>query len=168
MDTRARGPASELIASSLAAHFRILRPEPAAIRLHPNLVKWLVTQRNDLAEVLRNSTGLNFGTRLLTDAATWPVGRALPEAMMIPAAHVFAFDALIANDDRRRDNPNVLVRGDEIFVIDHEAAFAFLYLVTTQGAAWDLRRRPFREHVFTTSFEKYQSTSLCLRNDWHS
>jgi hypothetical protein len=148
MDTRARGPASELIASSLAGHFGILRPQPAAVQLHPDLMKWLVSQRPDLAQVLRTSTGLNFGTRLLTDVSIWPLGRTLPEAMLIPATQVFAFDALIANDDRRRNNPNVLVRGDEIFVIDHEAAFSFLYVVGQRGTAWDLRRRPFRDHVF--------------------
>jgi hypothetical protein len=46
---------------------------------------------------------------------------------MRPAAlQIFAFEALIANDDRRYNNPNVLVRGDKIFAIDHEAAFGFL------------------------------------------
>lgn len=35
MDTRDRGPGSELIASRLALHFGILHPQPAAIRLHP-------------------------------------------------------------------------------------------------------------------------------------
>jgi len=69
--------------------------------------------------------------------------------MSMAASSIFAFDALIANDDRRYNNPNVLVRGDDIFVIDHEAAFAFLYLVSTGEAPWELRRRSsLRDHVF--------------------
>lgn len=122
METRARGPASELISSYLARHFGILRPDPAAVRLHPDLVKWLVVQRRDLAHIVSNSPGLNFGTRLLTD---------LPEAMVDSAAQIFAFDALIENDDRSRDNPNLLARGDDLFAIDHESAFAFLYFDNT-------------------------------------
>lgn len=86
METRKRGPASELIVSYLARHFGILRPDPAAVRLHPDLVQWLIAQRKDLADVVSRSTGLNLGTRLLTDVAIWPVGRALPEAMITAAA----------------------------------------------------------------------------------
>jgi len=157
METRMRGPASELIASSLARHLGILRPDPAAVRLHPDLVKWLTVQRQDLAHVLDKSTGLNFGTRLLTDVAIWPVGRALPEAMITSAAHIFAFDALIENDDRRRDNPNVLARGDDLFVIDHESAFAFLYLIAASPRAWNIRNRPSLErHVFYYQLRKQQ------------
>ncbi len=104
---------------------------------------WKANHRSAPAE------GLNFGTKLLTDIATWPRGRDLPEAMNTAAAHIFAFDALIANDDRRYNNPNVLVRGDDIFVIDHEAAFAFLYLVSLGDAPWQLQRRAsLRDHVF--------------------
>ena len=45
--------------------------------------------------------------------------------------------------------PNVLVRGDELFVIDHEAAFSFLYLIAGKNPTWEVRRRrPLRQHVF--------------------
>jgi hypothetical protein len=75
--------------------------------------------------------------------------------MVLPAACVFAFDALISNDDRRYNNPNVLVRGDDIFVIDHEAAFSFLYLVPMGGPSWALRsRRSLRDHVFCYELRK--------------
>src|SRR5437016_2137936 len=149
MDTRTRGAASELIASLLAGHFGILRPDPALDRLHPDLVNWLASRRPDVANLVRASTGLNFGTKLLMDVATWPRGRALPDAMTMAASDIFAFDALIANDDRRYNNPNVLVRGDDIFVIDHEAAFAFLYLVSVGEPPWELRQRAsLRDHVF--------------------
>jgi hypothetical protein len=156
METRHRGPASELVASNLAEHFRILRPEPAAVQLHPDLVTWLSKQRPDLAAVLRSSGGLNFGTKLLTDVSIWPVGRSIPDGMMIAAAHVFAFDCLISNDDRRRDNPNVLVRGDDIFVIDHEAAFSFLYSVVGR-VPWAIRhQRSLQNHVFFYQLRKRQ------------
>ena len=78
--------------------------------------------------------------------------------MMSAAAHIFAFDALIANDDRRTDNPIVLVRGDELFVIDHEAAFSFLYFVAGKNPAWQVRdRASLRRHVFFYQLRKREA-----------
>lgn len=156
MDTRERGPSSELIASHLAAHLGLLRPEPAAVMLHPDLIGWLSVQKPDLARILRASSGLNFGTKLLTDGALWPIGRELPDTMLLAAGQIFAFDALIENDDRRQDNQNILVRGDDIFVIDHEAAFSFLYaLGRSQSQPWEVRNRPsLLRHLFYYQLRK--------------
>jgi hypothetical protein len=155
MDTGTRAAANELLASLLAEHLGLLQPQSAIVQIHPDLVPWLAAQRPDFAAVIRGSTGLNFGSKFLTDVATWPTGRPLPEAMLSTAAQVFAFDALISNDDRRYSNPNVLVRGDDIFVIDHEAAFSFLYLVSTAEAPWEVRyRRSLTQHVFYFQLRK--------------
>jgi hypothetical protein len=155
MDTGTKAAANELIASLLAEHLGLLRPEPAIVQIHPDLVLWLSSRRPDVASVIRASPGLNFASRFLTDVATWPTGRPLPDSMFGPAAHVFAFDALISNDDRRYTNPNVLVRGDDIFVIDHEAAFSFLYLVGSREASWDVRdRRSLTAHAFYFQLRK--------------
>jgi hypothetical protein len=155
MDIGTRAAANELIASMLAAHIGLLRPEPALVRIHPDLVPWLSTHRSDVARVIQGSVGLNFASKHLTDVATWPTGRPLPESMLPSAAHVFAFDALISNDDRRYTNPNVLVRGDDIFVIDHEAAFSFLYLIGSGEASWEVRnRRSLTEHAFYFQLRK--------------
>jgi hypothetical protein len=157
MDTRNRGPASELVASCLAEHFRILRPEPAAVELHPDLMVWLSKQKPELAQVLRTSGGLNFRSKFLTDASNWPVGKSVPDGMLPAAAHIFAFDCLISNDDRRRDNPNVLVRGDDIFVIDHEAGFSFMYLVAGGSRPWEIRHlNALRNHVFFYQLRRQQ------------
>jgi len=155
MDTGVRAAASELIASLLAEHFGLLRPEPAIVRLDPDLIKWLAVKKPDIADLLRRSTGPNFATELVTGAAEWPPGRSLPDAMAASASCIFAFDALISNDDRRYNNPNVLVRGDDIFVIDHEAAFSFLYLVSTARQSWAVRdRRSLTDHVFYLELRK--------------
>jgi HipA-like kinase len=149
METRDRGPASELIASFLAGHFGILRPEPAAVELHPDLLVWLSKQKPELAQVLRRSAGANFGSAFLTDVSNWPVGKSLPDGMLPAAVSIFAFDCLISNDDRRRGNSNVLVRGDDIVVIDHEAAFSFLYLVSARNRSWEVGHlNAVRNHVF--------------------
>lgn len=155
MDIGTRAAANELIASLLAEHLGLLRPEPAIVQIHRDLVSWLSMRRPEVARVILGSTGLNFASKHLTDVATWPTGRPLPESMFASASNVFAFDALISNDDRRYTNPNVLVRGDDIFVIDHEAAFSFLYLVGNKEASWAVRNpRSLTEHAFYFQLRK--------------
>lgn len=46
------------------------------------------------------------------------------EATRPTAAGVLLFDAIIQNPDRRDENPNCLVQGNELRMIDHELAFA--------------------------------------------
>jgi hypothetical protein len=119
-------------------------------------VKWLAASRPEIADLLRRSAGLNFATELVTGAAEWPPGRTLPDTMVSSAARIFAFDAFISNDDRRYNNPNVLVRGDDIFVIDHEAAFSFVYLIPTARESWVVRdRRSLTDHVFYLQLRKH-------------
>jgi hypothetical protein len=102
MDTRARGPGSEFLASRLARHFCMLSPDPASVNVHPDLMKWLAKNMPDIGPTIGSSSGPNFGSRFLTDVSIWPVARPIPDGMLQGAAQVFAFDALISNDDRRR------------------------------------------------------------------
>jgi hypothetical protein len=118
MDTRDRGPACEVVAVHLAEHFRLCHPEPASITIHPDLSVWLTKQRPDLKRMVELSTGRNFGTRLLTDVTIWPAGQEIPAPMLGLASAIFAFDALISNDDRRMNNPNVLAKGNDLFVTE--------------------------------------------------
>ncbi|HTW64285.1 MAG TPA: HipA family kinase [Bryobacteraceae bacterium] len=149
MDIGTSGAANELLASLLAEHFGILRPRPAFVELHADLIKWLAVKRPELRGLIGRSGDLNFATELITGAAEWPTGRMVPDAMVPGAIQVFAFDALISNDDRRYNNPNVLIRGDDIFAIDHEAAFSFVYLVSSAHQSWAVRdRRSLTDHVF--------------------
>jgi hypothetical protein len=69
MDTGTRAAANELIASLLAEHFGLFRPEPAIVQLHPELVVWLAAQKPEIAGLIRRSTGLNFATKLLTSTS---------------------------------------------------------------------------------------------------
>jgi hypothetical protein len=56
---------------------------------------------------------------------------------------------LIQNPDRRRDNPNLLWTGDELFICDHEQAFSFLMGVIGWKPPWTAHGTEFlRDHVF--------------------
>jgi hypothetical protein len=64
---------------------------------------------------------------------------------------MFSFDALIQNPDRKVNNPNFLWKADEIFLIDHELAFSFLYQIGERADPWSLRGKAgdfLNEHVF--------------------
>lgn len=52
-----------------------------------------------------------------------PVGKQVPKDAIPTAAEIFAFDALIANHDRRPENPNCLFLGSNLAIFDHELAF---------------------------------------------
>ena len=53
------------------------------------------------------------------------------------ASGILLFDAIIQNPDRRAENPNCLVRGDDLRIIDHELAFAHR-LILLWRASWIL------------------------------
>jgi hypothetical protein len=52
----------------------------------------------------------------------WAGEDILTQARRPNAMAIFAFDAFIENPDRKPSNPNLLVRGDEFRIIDHELA----------------------------------------------
>jgi len=65
------------------------------------------------------------------------------------ATEVFSFDSLVQNPDRRFNNPNLLTRGNEIFVLDHELAFSFLLDILASVEPWRLEgQRYLSDHVF--------------------
>ena len=149
METGTTGLMLELIGSKLASHFGVLTPEPAIIEVSKSLVTAISRTNPQLAPHISKGEGLNFGTKHLTNVSTWPVGQPIPKAMLQGAARIFAFDALIDNQDRRYANPNLLARGDDIFVFDHEDAFRFLRLTGSRDKPWDLnKRRALDDHVF--------------------
>ena len=68
----------------------------------------------EVANRIRASAGLNFGTRFISSGyATWQKDDAVPASLRQGAVEVMAFDGVLDNTDRRRQNPNLLWKGDE-------------------------------------------------------
>ena len=131
MEDGITGSLCELLASRLASYFGMAVPAPAIVTIEEEfakLVASLDSTGTDSTKInrMRNSVGPNFGSRLIAGVNTWPVDKSIPEAMVQAATEVFAFDSLVQDPDRRYNNPNLLTRGDEIFLIDHEMAFCLL------------------------------------------
>jgi hypothetical protein len=149
MENGQTGLLCELVASRLAKYFGLMLPDPAFIVIDSDFAQLVAAAEPERAERMRNSIGLNFGSRLLTGAAEWPVERPIPEAMRQTACNIFAFDALIQNPDRRFNNQNLLSRGSDILLFDHEIAFSFLMDILPSPSPWRLDTQPYlADHVF--------------------
>lgn len=115
--------AREVIGACLAGDLGLPVPEPFLIDIPPD---WAVSipDGNERVKVQRSSP-VAFGSRAMTRQFNiWTPGNLISDIMLPLAAGIFVFDGIIQNPDRRSDNPNCLVRGDELRIFDHELAFA--------------------------------------------
>jgi len=146
---QAAGLVCEAIAASLADYFGIAHPEPALIEIEEALASAVAGQEPGKGDIIMNSVGVSFGTRMLSNLITWPVDRQLAASQMEAAAEIFAFDTLIQNPDRGFGNPNLGSVGDRLMIFDHELAFSFLFSITNPPSPWEVSRQAFwTEHVF--------------------
>lgn len=115
--------AREIIGACLAGDLRLPVPEPFLIEA---TTEWVDTipdpERRGKA---RRGSLIGFGSRLVIGQFDiWKPGNVISDAMLPAAAAIFTFDGIIQNPDRRSDNPNCLVRGDDLRIFDHELAFS--------------------------------------------
>jgi len=143
------GLLNELVASKLANHFGLPIPDAALVVIQPDLARQIALMEPSHAAAVRGSVGLNFGSRYIRASSPWPVDKPIPLAMWQRATDIFAFDALIQNPDRRYENQNLLVVGDDLLIFDHEQAFSFQLALAPSVTPWDLADQPYlANHVF--------------------
>ena len=131
MDAKAQ--IAELVTAQLADDLGLQVPQAAVVEI-PVGFDAIIAEK-DLAAMVKNSSGLNFGSvNIGAGFTTWPPGRNPVGTQRDQAADVFAFDTLIQNPDRRAVNPNLWARSDKLGVYDHEQAFSFLALPIIGGA----------------------------------
>jgi hypothetical protein len=148
MELKTTGLICELVMALLADDFDLPSPKPFLVDVEKDF--HLAIRQPEIAKLVKNSVGLNYGSqRLPSGLITWPKDKPLSPRLRTLAAEVFAFDVLTQNPDRRRDNPNVLWSGDEIYLYDHEQAFSFLAGVIGWKPPWTGQQLDFfRDHVF--------------------
>jgi hypothetical protein len=121
-DQREENLAMEAVAACLAADLGLPIPEPFLVSIQDEWAD-LVPVAERKSRIL-DSSRVAFGSRLVTGGyATWTPDTRISEGMADTAAAIFVFDAITQNPDRRSENPNCLVRGENIRIIDHELAF---------------------------------------------
>ncbi|MCC8937435.1 hypothetical protein H8A99_13370 [Bradyrhizobium sp. Arg68] len=114
--------AREVIAVCLAADLNLPVAEPMIVEASPD---WIDTIPDAAIRAkVAGSCRLAFGSKLITGQySVWNSGTQVTESMLLTAAAIFTFDALIQNFDRQETNPNCLVNGEKILIFDHEQAF---------------------------------------------
>jgi hypothetical protein len=116
------GLANEVIAACLAADLNLPINEPLLIDMSP---EWIASVPDvEIRQLLINSSPVAFGSIAAGKQwSGWSSTNTLSLTQIDLALRILAFDAFITNDDRRIDNPNLLVKGDSFRIIDHELAF---------------------------------------------
>jgi hypothetical protein len=110
---------AEVIAGELARALGLPMPGLVLVELDAALGKG--EPDPEIQDLLKASVGANLGVEFLAGAETWSPSQDAPPAPDLAAAIVW-FDALVANVDRTPRNPNLLVAGGELHLIDHGAA----------------------------------------------
>lgn len=148
IETGPIGLMCEIVASRLGLFLDLPVVEPALVEITEEFVASVPDR--EAKDALNRSLGLNFGSVNLSGGYhTWPVGKSVPQALRQTASEIIAFDAFILNPDRRRDNPNLFWRDEELVLFDHDLAFSFLFAIPLSATPWaESFERSLRSHVF--------------------
>ncbi|MGY3563179.1 hypothetical protein ACVWXP_006448 [Bradyrhizobium sp. USDA 4463] len=121
-DEREVNLAREAIAVCLAADLGLPVAEPLIVVVTP---EWIASIPDPAVRAkVAASSSLAFGSKLATGQySVWNTGTTVSASMLLTAAAIFVFDAIIQNFDRREENPNCLVNGEKILIFDHEMTF---------------------------------------------
>lgn len=146
----------ELFTTLVARRLGLTAPEPVLVEVPENAGR-LVHDAPEHAELLSRSAGLNFGTLALgTDWKVWLPElstRSFPDEMV---ESVLAFDGMVQHTDREAGNPNLMWKGHEMAVLDHEKVFGYLKLAEGEGRPWRrfFQSKPFTRHVLASAGRK--------------
>lgn len=114
--------AREAISVCLARDLNLPVPKPYLVSI-PRELAATISDKTAAARVLQ-SIPLAFGSTIQKQFSAWTSGTPISSVLLPDAAATLVFDAIIQNPDRRVGNPNCLVKGNQIRLIDHELAFA--------------------------------------------
>ena len=169
-DRKTAGLAMEVISACLAADLSLPVPQPYLLDLQPAFIATVTDQQRKL--LMNASHPIAFGS---TEAGNgfriWSRADRIGNDLVAQALAVFCFDAFIVNDDRRETNPNLLVRGQEIRIIDHESAFVHKMLIGWQqpwkvGALAQLATPG--HHIFYAALKGRPIDTAPIEQAWNS
>lgn len=131
------GMAMEAVVACLAGDLGLPVPQPYIARLTPQFIDATASVDPEWATLASRSCRRTFASKRVPDGfTTWVSGGKIPPTSQVAAASILLLDAVSKNADRRPENPNLLVRGDEFRIIDHELCFPTFLL--TLGNAWEI------------------------------
>ena len=115
------GLACEVISACIAGRVGLPVCRPFLVELRP---EWIASVHDiEVRRTLEISNPIAFGSYVAGFGwKQWSSEDTLTAKRRQMALEIFTFDVFIENPDRRPNNPNLLVRGDEFRIIDHELA----------------------------------------------
>jgi hypothetical protein len=140
---------AEIIVAALAESLGLRVPERSLVQFGEAVES--ADQNDELADLLRASAGINLGFAYLEDAVNFAPATDAARVTQQDAAAILWLDGLVTNPDRTAHNPNLLWRGDDLWLIDHGAALGFQYALPAIDATTPRRPYSLREpHIFQT------------------
>ena len=124
----ARALIAEILVGELGRELGLPVPDLALIDVAPSFAR--SEPDPEIQDLLRASHGINVGIRYLDGAFNFDQHAASDVVTPELAAEIVWFDALVTNIDRTARNPNMMVHGDALWLIDHGATIYFHH-------AWD-------------------------------
>ena len=154
-----KGVISELIGGMVARALKFNVPEYVLLRLSP---LFGITEPDvEIQELLRKSEGLNLGLHFLDGAYTFEPTVNNTDPMF--ASKLVWLDAFLTNIDRTRQNPNMMIWNNDVWLIDHGAS---LYFHHSGKDPEDAAKDPFpyiRNHVMLPYASKIEEADKLMR-----
>lgn len=144
------GLAIEYVAASLAKDLGLDCGEIVAVEFSEALVHAAeAAGQIKLSKLIERSLGLNVGSIFLGSGFSVAIPGILEtHGFREKLSGIFAFDFLIQNFDRTSSNPNLMRKGKQLVLIDHEQAFGNLDVEGDVLFALDmLKIEPFFRHI---------------------
>jgi hypothetical protein len=113
--------AREIYGALLVNFFGLITPDVAVVDIEADF--WLGIPDQIIRERIRQSPGLNFGSKFLPDALIF--NPPITPSKFHEAGMVFCFDMLIGNFDRNFRKPNMFDTARGLILFDHEQAFPY-------------------------------------------
>lgn len=179
----------EVLGNVLAREFDLPVPKAALIEMDENF-HWTISDQEAQMKYEFVDERLKFGSELIDGNYLFNTAFTKKQAAkMIELDSLFAFDNLIRNRDRGKGKPNLLVKGNSAFLIDHELGFEmdnntlnnylngqweehfytshifYNYLKKSRKATKAEYFEEFREHLRTLNVNKLNSYFQQLRRE---
>jgi hypothetical protein len=150
---------NEVLGNILAREFDLPVPEAALIEMDESF-RMSIKDSTALETFDLIDERPKFGSSLIEGNYLFNTSfKKVQTSRMIEIDTLFAFDVLIRNKDRNSYKPNLLVRGNSAFLIDHELGFEIDVNTINQLNALDIINQPFKYHIFYYFLKKARKTT---------
>jgi hypothetical protein len=150
------------MANILAKEFDLYVPDAVYMTVDPELIKIISIKQPEIYQKIceKSYDSILFGCKYHEGYPTYSPAKKDKSFELFELETIFAFDMLIANQDRRSEKPNILKGAEHYLLIDHEKAFEGLN-VHLSNINKGIVPYYFKEHLF---FEQLNKAAQKLKN----